>query len=164
MKSQVLHTVWCNITGEAAGGIWTRSTVKGSIGRCVDGYVLSPQFCLGQELKFRSPRNKVRLEAIFFFWNRHRIHFHSRQKANKPLCRTANIPHDTGLLLYLVSTGLPTQYSFLQTLFAEVVTRGPRVATRPGFSFSNLKPSMLCDLSTNQSNKFDNLLEEWNPD
>ena len=31
MKSQVLHTVWCNITGEAAGEIWTWSLlgVKG---------------------------------------------------------------------------------------------------------------------------------------
>ena len=25
MKSQVLHTVWCNISGEAAGDIWHRS-------------------------------------------------------------------------------------------------------------------------------------------
>ena len=25
MKSQVLHTVWRNITGEAAGGIWNWS-------------------------------------------------------------------------------------------------------------------------------------------
>ena len=25
MKSHVLHTVWCNITGEAAGEIWTWS-------------------------------------------------------------------------------------------------------------------------------------------
>ena len=31
MKSQVLHTVWCNITGEATGEIWTWSLlgVKG---------------------------------------------------------------------------------------------------------------------------------------
>ena len=31
MKSQVLHTVWCNITGEAAGEIWIWSLlgVKG---------------------------------------------------------------------------------------------------------------------------------------
>ena len=25
MKSQVLHTVWCNMTGEATGEIWTWS-------------------------------------------------------------------------------------------------------------------------------------------
>ena len=31
MKSQVLHTVWCNITGEAAGEIlhWSLLGVKG---------------------------------------------------------------------------------------------------------------------------------------
>ena len=36
MKSQVLHTVWCNITGEAAGEIWTWSLlgVKGLIVFC----------------------------------------------------------------------------------------------------------------------------------
>ena len=34
MKSQVLHTVWCNISGEAAGEIWTWSLlgVKGLAG------------------------------------------------------------------------------------------------------------------------------------
>ena len=34
MKSQVLHTVWCNISGEAAGGIWNWSLlgVKGLAG------------------------------------------------------------------------------------------------------------------------------------
>ena len=33
MKSQVLHTVWCNISGEAAGEVWTWSLlgVKGLI-------------------------------------------------------------------------------------------------------------------------------------
>ena len=35
MKSQVLHTVWCNITVEATGEIWTWSLlgVKGLKGR-----------------------------------------------------------------------------------------------------------------------------------
>ena len=28
MKSQVLHTVWCNISGEAAGGIWHWSLLE----------------------------------------------------------------------------------------------------------------------------------------
>ena len=28
MKSQILHTVWCNITCEAAGGIWTWSLLR----------------------------------------------------------------------------------------------------------------------------------------
>ena len=29
MKSKILHTVWCSITGEAAGEIWTWSLFKG---------------------------------------------------------------------------------------------------------------------------------------
>ena len=28
MKTHVLHTVWCNITGEAAGEIWTWSLLE----------------------------------------------------------------------------------------------------------------------------------------
>ena len=36
MKSQVFHTVWCDIFGEAAGEIWKRPLlgVKGSTYRC----------------------------------------------------------------------------------------------------------------------------------
>ena len=32
MKSQVLHTVWCYISGEAAGEIWHRSPSKSPVG------------------------------------------------------------------------------------------------------------------------------------
>ena len=48
MKSQlVLHTVWCNVSGEAAGEIWNWSLlgVKGQLRWCYTGQLATPLTC-----------------------------------------------------------------------------------------------------------------------
>ena len=37
MKSQILHTVWCNISGEAAGEIWNLSLLAERVNMCGGG-------------------------------------------------------------------------------------------------------------------------------
>ena len=66
MKSQVLHTVWCNISGEAAGEIWNWSLfgMKGLNALCLIKFCF-PAHSLSR-LRWRSRRSDLVLRPWAF--------------------------------------------------------------------------------------------------
>ena len=73
MESQVLHTVWCNITGETAGEIWSWSLlgVKGLKSNVYSK--ISPDSCLTTDRyvsnRLLEPMLESKCNAIWFYSN-----------------------------------------------------------------------------------------------